>query len=31
VAELAGRELAEGTFLPATPSDLPPAARPSGP
>jgi isopentenyl-diphosphate Delta-isomerase len=31
VAELAGRELAEGTFLPAAPSDLPPAARPSGP
>jgi isopentenyl-diphosphate Delta-isomerase len=29
VAELAGRELAEGTFLPASPADLPPAARPS--
>lgn len=27
VAELAGRELAEGTFTPAEPADLPPAAR----
>jgi isopentenyl-diphosphate Delta-isomerase len=27
VAELAGRELADGGFLPASPADLPPAAR----
>lgn len=29
VAELARRELANGTFLPATPADLPPAVRPN--
>lgn len=28
VAELTGRELADGTFMPAAPADLPPAARP---
>ncbi len=30
VAELAGRELADGTFNPAAPADLPPAVRPAG-
>jgi isopentenyl-diphosphate Delta-isomerase len=29
VAELASRELADGTFLPAAPGDLPPAVRPA--
>ncbi|TVP70538.1 MAG: isopentenyl-diphosphate Delta-isomerase [Nitriliruptor sp.] len=27
IAELAGRELADGTFIPAAPADLPPAVR----
>ncbi len=31
VAELADRELADGTFPPATPTDLPPALRPASP
>jgi isopentenyl-diphosphate Delta-isomerase len=29
VAELAGRELVDGTFIPAAPADLPPAVRPA--
>jgi isopentenyl-diphosphate Delta-isomerase len=29
IAELASRELADGTFLPAAPADLPPAVRPA--
>ena len=29
VAELASRELADGTFVPAAPADLPPAVRPA--